>query len=138
EVRTLLAFLRTLRPAPEPVPVRGKVETTEGQVLEGVILNQTTSDMQLLTDDKRIHLLRRVGDRYRSVTSQTDWPTYHGFPGGNRYSPLDQIGKGNVARLAPRWSFTLEGAGRLQVTPVVVDGVMYVTNANECYALDAG
>jgi alcohol dehydrogenase (cytochrome c) len=27
---------------------------------------------------------------------------------------------------------------RLQVTPVVVDGVMYVTSANECYALDAG
>ena len=138
EVRTLIAFLRTLRPTPEPIPVRGKVETTDGHVLEGVILNQTTSDMQLLTDDKRIHLLRRVGDRYRSVTSQTDWPTYHGFPGGNRYSPLDQIDKSNVARLAPRWSFTLEGAGRLQVTPLVVDGVMYVTNANECYALDAG
>ncbi len=34
--------------------------------------------------------------------------------------------------------FTLPGAERLQVTPVVVDGVMYVTNANECYALDAG
>ena len=138
EAHALIAFLRTLRPAPEAVPVRGKVETTDGRTLEGVILNQTAADMQLRTDDKRIHLLRRVGDRYRSVTSQSDWPTYHGLLSGNRYSTLDQIGKGNVARLAPKWSFTLEGAGRLQVTPVVVDGVMYVTNANECFALDAG
>jgi alcohol dehydrogenase (cytochrome c) len=138
EARALIAFLRTLKPPREPVPVRGKVETTDGLSLEGVILNQTTMDLQLLTDDRHLHLLRRVGNRYRSVTSQTDWPTYHGVPGGNRYSTLEQIRKDNVARLAPKWSFTLEGAGRLQVTPLVVDGVMYVTNANECYALDAG
>ena len=31
-----------------------------------------------------------------------------------------------------------EHVAPLQVTPVVADGVMYVTSANECYALDAG
>ena len=138
EIRTLVTFVRTLRPPRETVPVRRKVETTDGRALEGVVLNQTAVDLQLLGDDKRIHLLRRVGDRYRTVTSQADWPTYHGLPGGNRYSPLDQIGKGNVARLAPKWSFTLDGASHLEVTPLVVDGIMYVTSGNECYALDAG
>src|SRR5206468_1296556 len=39
---------------------------------------------------------------------------------------------------ARRWIFSLGNTWRLQVTPVVVDGVMYVTSANECYALDAG
>jgi alcohol dehydrogenase (cytochrome c) len=34
--------------------------------------------------------------------------------------------------------FTLPNTPPLQVTPVVVDGVMYVTSANQCYALDAG
>ena len=34
--------------------------------------------------------------------------------------------------------FTLEGAGQLQVTPVVAGGIMYVAGPNECYALDAG
>jgi alcohol dehydrogenase (cytochrome c) len=34
--------------------------------------------------------------------------------------------------------FTIPDSGRLQVTPVVVGGIMYVTAANECYALDAG
>jgi PQQ-dependent dehydrogenase (methanol/ethanol family) len=66
------------------------------------------------------------------------WPTYHGNESGNRFSPLDQINAGNVARLAPKWMFTLSGTPRaLEVTPVVVDGVMYVTSVNEAYALDA-
>ena len=72
------------------------------------------------------------------MTSQVDWPTYHGAPHGNRYSPVDQINRTTVARLAPAWIFTFSDASRLEVTPIVVDGVMYVTAANECYALDAG
>jgi alcohol dehydrogenase (cytochrome c) len=67
-----------------------------------------------------------------------DWPTYNGQPGGNRYTPLDQINVGNVSRLAPRWTFPLQGAQGLQTTPVVIGGLMIVTNANEAYALDAG
>jgi alcohol dehydrogenase (cytochrome c) len=66
------------------------------------------------------------------------WPTYHGNLSGNRFSPLDQINTSNVLRLAPKWMFTIQGAPRaLQVTPVVVDGVMYVTSVNEAYALNA-
>ncbi|HEV3201805.1 MAG TPA: PQQ-dependent dehydrogenase, methanol/ethanol family [Bryobacteraceae bacterium] len=66
------------------------------------------------------------------------WPTYDGNESGNRFSPLNQIDATNVARLAPKWMFTLPGAPRaLEVTPVVVDGVMYVTSVNESYALDA-
>src|SRR5688572_32646545 len=34
--------------------------------------------------------------------------------------------------------FSVPDAGQLQVTPVVADGIMYVTNVNECHALDAG
>ena len=65
------------------------------------------------------------------------WPTYHGNVSGNRFSPLNQIDAGNVGRLAPAWMFGISGAPRaLQVTPVVVDGVMYVTSVNEAYALD--
>lgn len=66
-----------------------------------------------------------------------DWPTYHGQLSGNRHSPLRQIHTGNVAQLAPKWTFSIPNARRLQVTPVVVDGVMYVTAANQAYALDA-
>ena len=66
------------------------------------------------------------------------WPTYHGNENGNRFSPLDQINTRNVTGLAPKWMFPIPGAPRaLEVTPLVVDGVMYVTSVNEAYALDA-
>ena len=66
-----------------------------------------------------------------------DWPTYHGQLSGNRYSPLVRITPRNVGRLAPRWIFPVPNARHLEVTPVVVDGVMYVTNVNAAFALDA-
>ena len=68
-----------------------------------------------------------------------EWPTYHGNLSGNRFSPLDQINAKTIQSLAPKWMFTIQGAPRaLQTTPVVVDGVMYVTSVNEAFALDAG
>jgi alcohol dehydrogenase (cytochrome c) len=144
-VRGLIAFLRTLQPPASPPPVHASVETTDGRRLEGVVLNQTSLDLQLLVgsadtagDPPRVHLLRRAGERFRPVTSEVDWPTYNGELGGNRYSRLDQIDTANVKRLAPAWIFTLPDAARLEVSPVVVDGLMYVTSGNECYALDAG
>jgi alcohol dehydrogenase (cytochrome c) len=66
-----------------------------------------------------------------------EWPTYHGQLSGNRHSPLDQINANNVAHLAPAWSFPVPGQAALQVTPVVVEGLMYVTAANNVWALDA-
>jgi len=66
-----------------------------------------------------------------------DWPTYHGHLSGNRYSALGQITPRNVDQLAPRWIFPVPNARHLEVTPVVVDGVMYVTNVNAAWALDA-
>lgn len=65
-----------------------------------------------------------------------EWPTYDGLPRGNRYSALAQINASNVGRLQAQWSFTPGGTG-LQNTPVVVDGVMYVTGAARVCALDA-
>ena len=67
----------------------------------------------------------------------SDWPTYNGRLSGNRHSRLDQIHTGNVAGLAPRWIFPIRNPRRLQVTPLVVRGVMYVTGVNAAYALDA-
>lgn len=66
------------------------------------------------------------------------WPSYNGQIGGNRYSPLKEIHTGNLSLLAPRWMWTMPGTRRaLESTPQVIDGIMYVTGANECFALDA-
>ncbi|MGE0407496.1 MAG: pyrroloquinoline quinone-dependent dehydrogenase, partial [Candidatus Korobacteraceae bacterium] len=117
---------------------RGTAQTTDGRTLEGAVLNPSSDAMALRTDDARIHLLRKTGEKYRSVTSQTDWPTYNGNINGNRYSTLQQINSKNVGSLAPAWIFNVPSTARLQTTPLVAEGIMYVTSANECYALDAG
>jgi len=125
--------------AQAPVPARRTIQTTDGKTLQGQVLSEGMTDLQIRADDKRIHLLRKAdGNRFREVTSQADWPTYHGDMSGNRYSKLTQIDKNNVGRLAPRWIFPMPGANTIENTPLVVNGVMYVAQANECWALDAG
>ncbi len=139
EMPQLLAFVRTLRPRGGFQPYRKTFALTTGRSLDGLVVNEGSEDAQLRSDDNRIHLLRRTDSgKFREVTSETDWPSYNGDVGGNRYTSLRQIDKSNVKRVAPKWIFRIPDAGRLQGTPVVAGGVMYVTHANECYALDAG
>ena len=139
-IADVVSYLRTLRPPRRGamVPVEVDVETTDGRKLHGLSVNRTFEDMQLRTPDGRVQLLRKAGSRYRLVTSQADWPSYDGGLGGNRFSPLKQIDKSNAAKLIPKWIFSLPNTPPLEGTPLVVEGIMYVTSANECYALDAG
>ena len=63
-----------------------------------------------------------------------DWPGYNGTLDGNRNSPLDQVNLKTAANLQLQWSYSIQNNG-LETTPVVVDGVMYVTGNNQVYAL---
>ena len=55
-----------------------------------------------------------------------------------RFYPEKQINKSNVGNLRPAWIFQTEVKESLETTPIVVDGVMYVTTSfNHVYALDA-
>ncbi|MEX2264345.1 MAG: PQQ-dependent dehydrogenase, methanol/ethanol family [Bryobacteraceae bacterium] len=66
----------------------------------------------------------------------SQWLTYQGPYNGQRHSLLGQIHKGNVKSLTPKWIYNVPGASRLQSVPVVVDGVMYVSQPNEVHAID--
>jgi alcohol dehydrogenase (cytochrome c) len=66
-----------------------------------------------------------------------NWLTYAGDVRSQRFSPLAQIDRANVSSLVPKWIFHVEGAKHLEASPLVFDGVMYVSNTNEVYALDA-
>ena len=57
-----------------------------------------------------------------------EWATYDGRFDGNRHSFLNQITVKNVSRLGPRWMFPVPDAKELEVTPLVIDGIMYVTS----------
>lgn len=138
ELTALVRFLRGIEREPAPEAAPRTFRTVAGAAIEGTVTGEGFDDLQLRTADGRIRLLRREGDRVREVTSETPWPSYNGEPGGNRHTTLTQIDRTTVARLAPRWMFTIPGAGGLQGTPAVADGIMYVTAPNECIALDAG
>ncbi len=65
-----------------------------------------------------------------------EWPSYAGTPAGNRYSPLSSIDTQNVTKLRTAWIHPLP-YDALETTPVVVDGIMYVTAPDQIFALDA-
>jgi quinoprotein glucose dehydrogenase len=67
-----------------------------------------------------------------------NWFSYGGDPGGTRYSSLSQITKANVSQLKEVWRFETPDGGRLQTTPLIVDGTMYVVSPRQkVIALDA-
>jgi alcohol dehydrogenase (cytochrome c) len=66
-----------------------------------------------------------------------NWPSYNGDYTGRRYSSLKQITLGNVDQLRAQWVFHAPNSDILELTPVVVNGVMFITAANDAYAVDA-
>src|SRR6185369_16046399 len=67
-----------------------------------------------------------------------NWLTYSGSTLSQRYSPLTQITPGNVVNLQLQWAFQARSLEKFESTPLVVDGVMYLTQApNDVVALDA-
>jgi alcohol dehydrogenase (cytochrome c) len=66
-----------------------------------------------------------------------NWLSYNGDYTGRRYSILHEVNGSNVAQLRAQWVFHAPNSSSLEVTPVVVDGIMFVTAANDAYALDA-
>lgn len=79
-----------------------------------------------------------------SGQSTTDWPNPAGDKAGTRYSALNQINRRNVKDLTIAWTYhsgDIDDAhhSTIECTPIVIDGVMYVTTAfSRVVALDAG
>ena len=78
-------------------------------------------------------------DRLRDAAAEPhNWLTYSGAYFSQRYSELDQVTPDNVADLALQWVYQSAAPGPWQATPIVVDGVMYLTQRpNDVVALDA-
>jgi alcohol dehydrogenase (cytochrome c) len=92
--------------------------------------------VQSVTSDRLVHAL----------SEPQNWLTYYGAYDGQRYSALTQITAQNVSQLRPAWVFQSGVVGLIatpatyafEVTPLVVDGVMFVTGPDGyVWALDA-
>jgi alcohol dehydrogenase (cytochrome c) len=96
--------------------------TLAGLVLAGASLHAQVTDERLL---------------HAGQESQ-NWLTYSGTYSSQRYSTLDQITPANAKNLEMQWVFQADSLQKMEATPIVVDGVMYVTQApNDVVALDA-
>ena len=73
-----------------------------------------------------------------AAQAEGDWITFGRDYSNQRFSPLRNIDRANVARLAPAWIYQLGTVGSTQTHPLVVGGVMYVTlPGNDVAAIDA-
>lgn len=59
--------------------------------------------------------------------NRTEWLTYGRDYGQQRFSPLDQVNPANVKRLVPKWIYQTGFAATFQTSPLIADGVMYLT-----------
>lgn len=67
----------------------------------------------------------------------TNWTSYNGDYTGRRFSSLQEITTANVSQLRAAWVFHPGNTQRLEATPVVIRGMMYVTSSNDVFAIDA-
>ncbi len=97
-------------------------------VLAGVLAASAHLSGQQITSDR---LLKAAAEPH-------NWLTYNGTYDSQRYSRLDQIKPSNVATLEQKWVVQNQVVGAWQSNPIVVDGIMYVTQRpNDVLAVDA-
>ena len=157
ETRDLIAFLSSLgadlKVGTTPVGADLKVGTTPVGADLKVGTTPVGADLKVGTTPVVVPSLRRGGGRERTCRAEArsakaddfaeilkpragDWPTYHGRLDGNRHSALAQITTANVRSLSPKWIHSVRGFDN-EMTPLVLDGIMYITATNQVSALDA-
>ena len=73
-----------------------------------------------------------------NTPTSKDWPTTGLDYAETRFSKLTQINTGNVKNLGLKWTYNLESMRGVEATPLVVDGIMYVTASwSAVHAIDA-
>lgn len=71
-------------------------------------------------------------------SNSTEWPVHGGTDLEQRFADLDEVNEKTVGHLGLAWSFELDSSRGQEATPIVVDGVMYVSSAwSRVHALDA-
>ncbi|MDP5071072.1 MAG: PQQ-binding-like beta-propeller repeat protein, partial [Congregibacter sp.] len=114
-----------------PEQEEGQVEWSGSDVIDqlaksaGNFTNQTLEDYQA------------VSSQMLATPPKGDWLSWRRTLDGHAHSPLTQINRSNVGELQLRWSLSMSD-GSNQITPLVHDGVMFLTHpGNRIQALDA-
>lgn len=74
----------------------------------------------------------------KGLADPESWLNYSGDYGGQRHSPLTQVTPANVGQLSVQWAFQTGQLGKFEATPIVLNGVIYITGPNNAaWAIDA-
>src|SRR3954451_6438349 len=103
-----------------------------GAAVPYMALSQTVGSAPPVTND--VNYERILNAR----SEPQNWLTYYGAYDGQRYSPLDQINRETISKLTPAWLFQAGSMGlqsgastyAWEASPLVVDGIMYVSGWN--------
>jgi len=80
---------------------------------------------------------RQASAQKKQDATRADWPSHGGTGSAWRYSALDQVNASNVKKLTAVWMFqTGDYQDGLQSTPIVVDGVIFLSAFDDVFALD--
>ena len=79
-----------------------------------------------------------TSERIMNAAAEPDnWLTYGGTLAEHRYSGLTELTRANVKGLQLKWVYRPQGNDKMEATPLVVDGVLYMVHNDEVIALDA-
>ena len=140
-IAALVLYLRQLQQQAAKAPgVTGLAAASQAPNATPVAAaTQSPSVSKVLSDAERTGL-NAIDVQPADVAQRTladNWTSYHGDYTGRRFSALDQIAAANAAKLKLAWRLHTQNAGAMEATPLVVNGVMYVTRSNDAYAIDA-
>ena len=140
-IQGVVRYLRTLQGASASSPAAGSaaklpVATTPAQPVATIAAQAQTTKSEVAAKPAAGTDLIQQSDLLQKEV-KNNWVSYNGDYTGRRYSSLDEVTPANVARLKKRWIFQTSGAGAMEVTPVVVAGMMFITRSNDAWALDA-
>jgi alcohol dehydrogenase (cytochrome c) len=132
-----LASVRTEQKSLMPSDYRQRLSDAEIQDLVSYLKAQNGRDLS-----KTVQVEIPGGLSFERIrNSQADpqnWLTYWGDYHGHHFSALKEINTTNARQLQARWAVQMQGDSVLESTPLVIDGIMYVSGQpGQVYALDA-
>jgi len=129
-------FMESVERVGFPALVR-RFLVTAAMLCAGFLQLQTRAQTQDAGNGSISTSIRVTSEALAAQPVGANWLSYNGDYTGRRFSSLEQITPKNVEQLRAQWVFHVSNSNSMEVTPVVFDGLMFVTSANDAFALDA-
>ena len=115
-------------PANDPPAPATKLDDGRSPETNGKQTAAAASDFKPVTQERLV----------KGTDDPSAWLMYGGSYDSTRFSPLKEINRDNVKQLQAAWMFQTGVPAQFQASPVVADGIMYMTAAfNHVYAINA-